>query len=130
VLTSEVIEHIRDFRNVFRNIEKHLRPGGYLVLTVPNHAGIGDLTEFLWSLKARYGWVDEHYGYCCNTKRIEKLLREFDIKPIKTYTIFYVSHFLPFISEKLAHHIFNKEIKYLSKIKFGTIIVNISRKAL
>mgnify|MGYP001567634686 CR=1 FL=1 len=128
ILTSEVIEHIINFRDVFENIEKSLKPSGYLVLTVPNHAGIGGFTEFLWAMKARFNWVDEHYGYCCNTRRIQNLLKEYGIEPLKTYTIFYVSQFLPFISSRLAEFVFDKEIRYFSWLNFGAVIVNISKK--
>ncbi len=130
ILTSEAIEHITNFRDVFRNIKKSLKHGGYVVLTVPNHAGMGEFTEFLWALKARYNWVEQHYGYCCSTKRIENVLMESGLRPLKTYTPFYISHFLPFLSSKLADFVFDKENSYLSWFKFGTIIISISKNDL
>ena len=58
VICSEVIEHLENPREVFRNLERLTRPGGTLILTMPNQESIrsyvgllfgGHFTQFLGS---------------------------------------------------------------------------------
>jgi 2-polyprenyl-3-methyl-5-hydroxy-6-metoxy-1,4-benzoquinol methylase len=47
VVCSETIEHLENPRHVFRTLARLLRPGGYLVLTMPNQESIRSLMNLL-----------------------------------------------------------------------------------
>lgn len=124
VLISEVIEHMKNPLPVFQNIARSLKRGGYLVLTVPNHSLVGEFTEFLWSLFAKYNWVEEHNFYYCNSRRLRAVLARYGLHQFKAYTIFYLSHFLPF--HAAAEAAFRKEIKHFSeKLMLGVVLVSV-----
>lgn len=48
VIASEVIEHVMDPEAFLRRIYDVLRPGGYLILTLPNGRGPFELDQWLW----------------------------------------------------------------------------------
>lgn len=58
VLASDVIEHIKDDRQALRNLSSFLKPGGYLVITVPAHSHLFGKRDKLWGHYRRY---DKHF---------------------------------------------------------------------
>jgi len=42
ILCTEVLEHIYDYKNVIKELERSLKKGGYLIISFPN--------EFLWTI--------------------------------------------------------------------------------
>ncbi len=128
IIASEVLEHIEDYSSALNNLRRYLKDGGHIIITMPNFHGLAGITEFLWAMKARYNWVHEHRHYICCPRRLETVLKKSGLVPLRTYTAFYISHFLPFISEKLSSFIFSKEQKYMSRANFGELLVSVSRK--
>lgn len=47
VTCFETLEHTGDFRNAVRNLSRAVKPGGYLVISVPNEVGMPGLAKFL-----------------------------------------------------------------------------------
>ena len=45
ILSVDVMEHIEDDRGVFRNFERVLKPGGYVVVNTPSRLGGSDVSE-------------------------------------------------------------------------------------
>lgn len=108
VIMSEVLEHISNPGKMIENMNHHLKPGGILVLTVPNGYC---LTEILlckllnrkgkstWAyklIKPLYGWItgtrvsrtypfytDSPHLQFFTLKILRKLLNELDIRVVK-----------------------------------------------
>lgn len=58
VLASDVIEHVRDDKKALYNLFSFLKPGGYLVITVPAHSHLFGKRDKLWGHFRRY---DKNY---------------------------------------------------------------------
>ncbi len=129
VIASEVLEHVEDYNRAVSNISGYVKNGGHLIVTVPNFHGMAGITEFLWAMRARYNWVHEHKHDICCPKRIEIVLKNNGMTPTRTYTVFYASHFTPFISGKLASFIFDKEKKYIGGSGLGELLISVSKKS-
>lgn len=54
VLASDVIEHIKDDKKALDNLFSFLRPGGYLVITVPAHQHLFGKRDKMWGHYRRY----------------------------------------------------------------------------
>lgn len=54
VLASDVIEHIRDDVHALRNLYSFVRPGGFLVISVPAHQHLFGKRDKLWGHFRRY----------------------------------------------------------------------------
>lgn len=63
VYSGETIEHIVDIRNFLTEINRILRPGGLLILTTPNLAGLDDRLRLLFGKKVRHqdALCESHY---------------------------------------------------------------------
>lgn len=55
ILSVDVMEHIEDDRAVFRNFERVLKPGGYVVINTPSDLGGSDVSE-----DADESFIEEH----------------------------------------------------------------------
>jgi SAM-dependent methyltransferase len=49
-----VIEHIKDDRGALKNLFSHVRPGGYLIVTVPAHSFLFGKRDRAWGHFRRY----------------------------------------------------------------------------
>lgn len=54
VLASDVIEHIKDDKGALDNLFSFLKPGGYLVITVPAHQHLFGKRDKMWGHYRRY----------------------------------------------------------------------------
>ena len=55
ILSVDVMEHIEDDRGVFRNFERVLNPGGYVVINTPSDQGGSDVAD-----ENDPGFIEEH----------------------------------------------------------------------
>ncbi|AMQ55299.1 methyltransferase [Algoriphagus sanaruensis] len=86
-----VLEHIHQLRKTIKQLIKHLKPNGYILLAIPNHES-GDAKNYgkYWA-----GWDVPRHLYHFNSKSMEALGKEFDlsleeIRPMP-FDAFYVS---------------------------------------
>ncbi len=129
IIASEVLEHVEDYRTAIENLKKYLKMDGYLIVTVPNFHGLAGITEFLWSLKARYNWVHEHKHYICSPRRMDIILRNSGLTLLRIYTAFYISHFLPFVSKRLSSFFFEKEQLYMKNLGLGELLIAVAKNS-
>lgn len=54
VFMGELLEHLFDTRTILAECFRVIKPGGVLVLTTPNLAGLQDRIEFLWGRSPRH----------------------------------------------------------------------------
>ncbi len=58
VIASDVIEHIKDDRKALVNLYSFVKPGGYLVITVPAHSFLFGVRDKNWGHYRRYDRKD------------------------------------------------------------------------
>ncbi len=70
IIASEVLEHIHDVQPILDVFHKKLKPGGRIIITVPNGYGWFEFEDLLWT-KLGLGWVFRKTGILklCNTIR-------------------------------------------------------------
>jgi ubiquinone/menaquinone biosynthesis C-methylase UbiE len=96
VLALDLLEHIEDDSALMRDFHRIIKPGGYLMLTVPAH-------QFLWSEHDEALSHYRRYSYL----QLLAMIREAGFRPVKTsYAISFV--FLPIVVFRLAQKIFKK----------------------
>jgi 2-polyprenyl-3-methyl-5-hydroxy-6-metoxy-1,4-benzoquinol methylase len=65
VIAGEIIEHVENPGGLIRNLKKHLKPGGLLVVTTPNPFYVLHFAEMLFLSAPHKGWNDEHVAWFC-----------------------------------------------------------------
>lgn len=75
VFAGEVIEHIFDDKNFLRQIYAVLRPGGILVLTVPNLFFLFNRFTFPFGKMPRFAYMPYHYHFY-DKKTITQMVKE------------------------------------------------------
>lgn len=82
ILSVDVMEHIEDDRSVFRNFERVLNPGGFVLINTPSDQGGSDVTEL-----ERESFIEEHVRPGYNRDELTGKLREAGFEITKaTYT--------------------------------------------
>lgn len=79
ILSVDVMEHIEDDRAVFRNFERVLRPGGYVLINTPSDQGGSDVTE-----EGETSFIEEHVRDGYNLAELEGKLREAGLQPVRS----------------------------------------------
>ncbi|MDZ7739101.1 MAG: class I SAM-dependent methyltransferase [Bacteroidales bacterium] len=79
VLSVDVMEHIEDDRQVFRNFYDSLRPGGWLIISTPSDKGGSDVHDH-----DDHSFIDEHVRDGYGVEEIEEKLEEAGFGSIKT----------------------------------------------
>jgi len=83
ILSVDVMEHIEDDRGVFRNFERVLNPGGYVVINTPSDLGGSDV-----SADSEESFIEEHVRPGYNREELASKLVEAGLattKSIYTY---------------------------------------------
>ena len=83
VLSAGFIEHFSDVSRVVDTHIQYLKPGGTLILTVPNFLGLNGLFQKILDRET----YDTHFLYSMHDKRLKKLIlsKNLDIKYISYY---------------------------------------------
>lgn len=71
ILSVDVMEHIEDDRGVFRNFERVLNPGGYVVINTPSDLGGSDASG-----EDEGGFIEEHVRPGYNREDLVEKLRD------------------------------------------------------
>ncbi len=79
VLSVDVMEHIEDDRQVFRNFYSSLKPGGWLIISTPSDRGGSDVHGH-----DDHSFIDEHVRDGYGIKEIKEKLEEAGFGSIKT----------------------------------------------
>jgi len=75
VFAGEVIEHIFDDRNFLKQLYAALKPGGVLVLTVPNLFFLFNRLTFAFGKMPRFAYLAAHYHFY-DKKTITQMVRD------------------------------------------------------
>ncbi len=71
ILSVDVMEHIEDDRSVFRNFERVLNPGGYVIINTPSDLGGSDVSD-----DEGESFIEEHVRPGYNREELSGKLRE------------------------------------------------------
>jgi len=102
IFSSEVIEHIYNTENAFREMSRVLRPGGEVLLTTPHHGLIKNLILVLFGFDKHFNPTSPHVRFF-SKKSLFSLLRQsgFEILKHGYYGRFYpVSHSIFVLAKK------------------------------
>jgi 2-polyprenyl-3-methyl-5-hydroxy-6-metoxy-1,4-benzoquinol methylase len=83
ILSVDVMEHIEDDRGVFRNFERVLNPGGYVVINTPSDLGGSDVSG-----ESEESFIEEHVRPGYNREELSSKLEDAGLattKSIYTY---------------------------------------------
>ncbi len=83
ILSVDVMEHIEEDRQVFRNFERLLNPGGYVVINTPSDLGGSDVSD-----EGEESFIEEHVRPGYNREELSSKLEEAGLnvtKAIYTY---------------------------------------------
>lgn len=79
ILSVDVMEHIEDDRAVFRNFERSLKPGGFVLINTPSDLGGSDVGS-----GNEESFIGEHVRDGYNRAELEQKLRDAGLNPVKS----------------------------------------------
>jgi len=79
IVSVDVMEHIEDDRAVFRNFERSLKPGGYVLINTPSDLGGSDVGS-----GSEESFIGEHVRDGYNRNELEEKLHEAGLTPVKS----------------------------------------------
>lgn len=92
VFSSEVLEHVYDTENAFREMARILKPGGRALLTVPYHGLLKNVLIALFAFDRHYDPIGAHVRFF--TKRtLRRELIKVGVRPVR---FGYYGRFWPF----------------------------------
>lgn len=118
VITFQVIEHIKNDKQMIAEIYRVLRPGGKLIISTPNktmsltrnpwHVREYTITEFFNLLSSRFARVDK-YGVFGNDKVMEYYHKNAaSVRSITRFDLLRVQYWLPSCILKIPYNILNR----------------------
>lgn len=93
VWSSEVIEHIYDIYNYFREVNRILKPGGLFIFTTPYHILIKNLGIILFNFDKHFCNIEGGHIRFFSGRCLKKLLKRFDFQIIEKK---YIGRIWPF----------------------------------
>lgn len=103
VFSSEVLEHVYDIENALSELQRVLKPGGKILLTVPYHGFIKNILITIFAFNRHFDPAGPHIRFF-SKKTLFDLLNKFDFNVIKYgyYGRFYpISHSIYVLAEKI-----------------------------
>jgi ubiquinone/menaquinone biosynthesis C-methylase UbiE len=102
VVITEVLEHIRSYIFLLKEVKRVLKPAGIIICSVPyaKFPGLWNLLFVPWCLIKGMVTRDSYYLHLCghvvnfNIKKVKKKLKDFELLEIKTmglFTIFFIA---------------------------------------
>ena len=123
VTILEVVEHLTNETNIFvlKEIDRVLRPGGYLLLTTPNRWFLCRFVEWLRDQIADVSYEEQHITYY-KREGLEALFKDTGfVNPlISTYQ--FLAPFLSFINWGLSDAVEKIEPKFLAP-RYGILFL-------
>lgn len=103
VFTSEVIEHVHDTENAFRELKRIVRPGGSMLVTVPYHGFLKNLALVLFRFESHFNPTGSHIRFYTKRSLTEMLAGNgFTVTRCGYYGRFYpFSHSIFVIAERV-----------------------------
>jgi 2-polyprenyl-3-methyl-5-hydroxy-6-metoxy-1,4-benzoquinol methylase len=112
-----VLEHIHRLRKTVNNILTHLKPGGYLIIAVPNHES-ADAQHYG---KDWAGWDVPRHLYHFNTAAMKSFQHEFDLEKVNTLPMVFDAYYVSLLSEKYRRPMAGLLMTYLRACYQGFI---------
>lgn len=103
IFSSEVIEHIYDTENAFKELARILKPGGKILLTTPYHGFIKNLLIILFAFNKHFNPIGAHIRFFTK-KTLLNLLNKNNLKVIKIGyygRIYSISHSIFILAKKI-----------------------------
>ena len=79
ILSVDVMEHIEDDEAVFRNFERVLHPGGYVLVNTPSDLGGSDVSE-----EDDTSFIEEHVREGYGRRELHEKLQAAGLEPVRT----------------------------------------------
>ncbi len=78
ILSVDVMEHIEEDRQVFRNFKRVLKPGGHVIINTPSDLGGSDVER-----EGEEGFIEEHVRPGYNREELMEKLRDAGLEPVR-----------------------------------------------
>ncbi|MBN1303046.1 MAG: methyltransferase domain-containing protein [Anaerolineales bacterium] len=128
IILSEVIEHLEHPELVIREAQRVLRPGGKLLVTTPNYRSLWPVLEWLIDLfRLTPKMAGEQHISKFNLHSLQRILEHNGLDIEYMGSIYGLSPFLSFFSEKMAGQHLEKELEK-SYSSSGMILVAMAAK--
>ena len=112
-----VLEHIHDLRKTIKNIIKHLKSDGYIIIAVPNYQSWdGKKYGQYWA-----GWDVPRHLYHFSQESMEKLQHEFGLELKETKPMKFDSFYVSLLSEGYLDKKSGLLSKYIKAVRAGLL---------